>query len=465
MTWTVDHIIFFSFLTLNVVLGLTSSRGITTLKQYALGDRNFSTGAIVSTLVATWICGEFFYTILTETYKTGLYFIIATSGNVVCFLIVSYFFIPRMAEFLGKLSIAEVMGELYGQKTRLITATAGFICVSGVIAVQLRIAGSTFEYILNIPSMYGIIFAGIVITLYSTLGGIKSVTFTDMIQFFTFGTIIPLVTYYIFFYVAKDTHLIVSNIAKDPNFNLKIIFDTSNNKFWTYLFLTFYMIIPAFNPAIFQRISMSKNVYQAQRSFYIFAFFVLLLTLLVAWLAITLNFYNSNIMENDLFKSIFDITPTPYKGLLLIGIVAMVMSTVDSYINSSSILITYDFIGLFKKLKNELLTARIVSFLLGLSGIFFAFKQIGLLQLIILSSSFYMTTVTVPFIMAVLGYRTPYEKAVLWGMGAGLSVVLLWNYYNITIIDSVVPAMLANLVVLVFMHYYYHNQFLKSQNN
>ena len=86
-----------------------------------------------------------------------------------------------------------------------------------------------------------------------------------------------------------------------------------------------------------------------------------------------------------------------------------------------------------------------------------------LLDLIIFTASFYMPIVTIPFIMVIIGYRTPYEKAVLWGMGAGLSVVLLWNYLDITVIDNIVPAMLANLFVLVFMHYYYHNRFLKSQ--
>ena len=60
MVWTVDHIIFFAFLILNIILGLKSSKNITSITQYAIGDRNFSTGAIVATIVATWIGGGFF---------------------------------------------------------------------------------------------------------------------------------------------------------------------------------------------------------------------------------------------------------------------------------------------------------------------------------------------------------------------------------------------------------------------
>ncbi|MBM3467288.1 MAG: hypothetical protein FJX70_05610 [Alphaproteobacteria bacterium] len=69
-----------------------------------------------------------------------------------------------------------------------------------------------------------------------------------------------------------------------------------------------------------------------------------------------------------------------------------------------------------------------------------------------------MPIVTVPFIMAIFGYRTPYEQAVLCGMGAGLAVVVLWNYLDITVIDNVVPAMAANWLVLVIMHKYYYSK-------
>lgn len=99
---------------------------------------------------------------------------------------------------------------------------------------------------------------------------------------------------------------------------------------------------------------------------------------------------------------------------MLVGIIAMTMSTADSYINSSSILFSHDFLrSLNIKVKNELLAARITSLIIGTIALLLSLKD---------------TIVTVPFIMAIFSYRTPYEKAVLYGMGAGLAVVLLWSY-------------------------------------
>jgi Na+/pantothenate symporter len=110
------------------------------------------------------------------------------------------------------------------------------------------------------------------------------------------------------------------------------------------------------------------------------------------------------------------------------------------------------------KIKNKLSLARITSLTIGIFSILLALKDVGLLKLLITMAGFYMPIVTVPFIMALCGYRTPFENAVLSGMGAGLTTVLLWNYYDITVIDAIAPAMLANFCVTVVMHWIYWNK-------
>jgi Na+/proline symporter len=154
MSFNIDTVIFFVFLAANLYFGLKFSIGVKTIKQYAIGDGNFNSYTVAGTLIATWVCGEFFYTLVTETYKEGLFYIIAALSNVMCFVVIGWLFVPRMSQFLGKTSIAEAMGELYGTEVRILTAIAGFIAVTGVIAAQLKIAGFLFEYVLNIPYYY-----------------------------------------------------------------------------------------------------------------------------------------------------------------------------------------------------------------------------------------------------------------------------------------------------------------------
>ena len=258
MSFNLDSAIFASFIALNLIFGLVFSRGIKTMKEYAVGTGNFSTLTIAATLVATWISGADFVTYVSESYQNGFYFIWAALGPVLYLFIMGYIFGPRMGEFLGKLSIAECMGELYGKESQIITALAGCIATAGVIAVQLKAAGMLIEYCFNIPNEYGIIIAAIIIALYSSLGGIKSVTLTDVIQLFTFGTIIPALAFFIFSSL-DSVDLITNNIKNNPLFNLKEVFDFSQPKSFEYLLLFIFLAFPGITPPMFQKIFEHKE--------------------------------------------------------------------------------------------------------------------------------------------------------------------------------------------------------------
>lgn len=456
MDFSIDSVIFIGFLVINIVLGLASSRGIKTIKEYAIGDRNFSTATIVATIIATWISGEFFYSNIYETYNLGLHAIWVAAGDPLCFLLIGIFFAPRMGEFLGKLSIAEAMGDLYGQRIRVITAISGFIGSVGLIAIQLKMAGFIFEYALGLPSVYGIISATIVVTLYSTLGGIKSVTFTDVIQFFTFGTVIPLMAYVLLTSI-DNIDIVTNTLTTNKLFDYKEVFNFSNELPIKQLFLFLLFIIVGFNPAIFQRVSMAKDTKQVGRAFIIASVVCLLLAIIINWIAVLTLSLNPSLNPNDVIKYV--VYNSPYvglKGAMLIGIMAMIMSTVDSFINCTAVLVVHDFCKPLKIqfVKDDLLAARIVSLLIGISSLAISlFAGNGLQDLLVITYSFYMPIVIVPFVMAVVGFRST-EKSVLLAMIAGFATVLVWDYVlGIKAANSTFFGMLANLAVLIGSHY------------
>ena len=456
MIASIDTIIFLGFLVVNIVLGLTSSRGIKTIKEYAIGNRNFSTATIAATLVATWISGEFFYSNIQETYNLGLHAIWVAAGDPLCFLLIGIFFAPRMGEFLGKLSIAEAMGDLYGQRIRVITAISGFIGSLGLIAIQLKIAGSIFEYALGLPSAYGIVSATLVVTLYSTLGGIKSVTFTDLIQFFTFGVVIPLIAYVLLTNI-DDVDTITNTLVNNKLFDYKEVFNFSNDLPRKQLFLFLLFVIVGFNPAIFQRVAMAKDTKQVSKSFIIASIACLLLAIIINWIVVLILSLNQSTNADDAIKYlIFNSNYTGLKGVMLVGVMAMIMSTVDSFINCTAVLVVHDFCKPLKIqfVKDELFAARIASLLIGISSLSISlYAGNNFQELLVITYSFYMPIVIAPFTIAILGFRTS-EKSVLIGMAAGLATVLLWDYVlKISSVNSTFFGMLINLIILIVSHY------------
>lgn len=451
----IDAVIFLVFLAVNLVFGLRFSQGISTIREYAVGDRNFSTATIVATIVATWVSGEFFFTNIAETYTHGLHFIwITVLGDFLCLLIIGMFFAPRMGEFLGKLSIAEAMGGLYGERVRIITAIAGFIGTAGLIAIQLKMGGMVFEYAFNLPSIYGIILAALIVVIYSSLGGIKSVTFTDVIQFFTFAVVIPIIAYALLTSI-ENVDIITNTLTFNPKFNYKEVFDFSNPESLHHLFLAFFFIIPAFNPAIFQRVAMAKNVKQVRESFIIAAIVCFVFAAIVVWIGVLTLSIDSSLNPNDTVKYIISHSYVGVKGLILVGIMAMVMSTVDSYINATSILVVHDFCKplKIKLFDNELTNARVMSAIIGIVSLLVSMREESLLELLVFTFSLYMPIITVPFIMSVLGFRST-EKSVLIAMLAGFATIITWDYIlKIENINSVPCGLLANLIALMASHY------------
>ncbi|MHB9148196.1 MAG: HD domain-containing protein, partial [Candidatus Amoebophilus sp.] len=82
-----------------------------------------------------------------------------------------------------------------------------------------------------------------------------------------------------------------------------------------------------------------------------------------------------------------------------------------------------------------------------------ALKKTDLLNLILVSTSFYMPIVTVPLLLAIFGFRST-PRAILIGMAAGFLTVTSWEYMlKHLVTNSVIPGMLANLIFLMGSHY------------
>jgi Na+/proline symporter/signal transduction histidine kinase len=451
----VDTLVVIGFLLVNLTLGLFFSRKIKNLTEYTIGNRNFSTATIAATIVATWIDGSSFSLNIFETYNKGLYYVIPGIADGLSFFIISYFLAPRMAEFLGKLSMAEAMGSLYGQQVRIISAISGIIMAIAHIAIDFFILTTLLNNILGIPGIYAVALSSCIVITYSTFGGIKAVTFTDMIQFFTFGVVIPMTAFFIWNSL-DNTNLVFQALNQSSLFNYHEFFNYHHPNFFTTIFLFLFFLIPDLDPAIFQRITMAKNTIQVSKSFYIAGMVIIFciygVFYLIGILLLTGN--HQDLDSSNLISYILDnYISIGFKGFFVIGIMSMIMSTADSYINSAAVLFAHDIcksLGIKLIEQKELLLVRISALLIGITALIFSLFSKNLLGFILFTYSFYMPIVTVPLLLAIFGFRSS-KKAVLIGMGAGFITII---YLIFTDMENIImPGMVANLVFFMGSHY------------
>lgn len=449
----IDIVIIAVFLILNLGVGLYYGRGVTNITEYAIGNRNFTTAALVSTIVATAVTGSMFTIGICRTYTDGLYDLLPTCGIALSLCLSAAFIIPRMKSFLGTISIAEALGNRYGRRVRIITAIGAIIANIGGIAVQYKVLGGVVSYFLGADIVSAVIMTGVIVTLYSAFGGIRSVTFTDILQFMVFGTVIPLIGIILWKTTIITEGFSYSVVLQNPNFQLSRVFDYNDSNFWGMMLLFLYYSIPSSYPAVFQRIMMSKNLQQAQRAFNISSIVQLVIICSVAWIGFLLLALNPNLNPDELIPHIIDnYSYNGLRGFVIVGVMSMVMSSADSFINVASVLAIHD---IYKPIKlrvgNELLLARGAAIIIGIGPIFFALSNSDLLQMILYANAFYMPLVTAPLLLTVFGFQTT-KITVLSGMAAGFTSVILWNIIGIGF-DPIIPATLINLIVMMLVHY------------
>ncbi len=459
MGFNLDISIVLVFLLLTIFVGMGHGKKIKTLEDYALGGRNFSTTALVATIVATWASGSNFIITMNEAYYAGFTELIPAIWGSGSFIILACVLVPRMREFLGKLSIASAIGDLYGKEARVITAIAGTFGSVGLIAVQFKVFGSILSNFMGFSTLLSVIISGAIATIYSAFGGIRAVTFTDVLQFFAFGIIVPLLSFIIWndFY---DSGYSISAALTNPKYDISYTFNSDNPKFLGMIILFSYYAIPTISAPAFQRISMGRDIAQVKKAFIISAFCLILIDIAIAWIPFLIHTINSTIETGELLPYIINTySYNGLKGAIIVAIIAFTMSTADSRINVSAVMFTNDICKVFtnRPLK-DILISRIFSLFLGAGAILLALKKTDLLDIILFGNSFYYPVVTPVFLLTIMGFRSS-KKSVLIAMTTGFIVSFIWQKSNIkfeTVYASVVGvllAMLTNVVALFLSHY------------
>ncbi|SPR06645.1 sodium:proline symporter [Orientia tsutsugamushi str. Gilliam] len=454
----IDIILVGLFLIANLAIGLWYGKEVKSVRDYAISGRNFSTAALTATLIATWIGGSTFSFNLSQIYTLGILAFLPVIGQVLNLLITAYILIPRMQEFLGKLSVADVMGDLYGANVRIITAICSIIRASTRIAMQIKVFSTIFYHFLGVDSVYATLISSMIVIIYSAFGGIRAVVFTDVFQSLAFGAFIPTLAILIWGMVGS-WESVVNTLTTNPIFDPKILLDYHNVNTLKYYGMFVYFVLPEINPAMFHRVLIARSTVQAATAFKVMLLVHLSFCIFVGFIGLTLLSSHQNIEANNLVPYIIDSYAYPgFKGLVVIGISAMIMSTADSWINSASVIFVNDLckpFGLFQNnAKLEFKAVRIFAIFIGGIGLYMALSQKNLLDILLFGASFSTAIVGIPLMFTILGFRTT-TRVILSGMIAGIATVFIWNkYFNAALpIGDIIPTTIVNLAVMMIMHY------------
>jgi Na+/proline symporter len=171
------------FLVINLILGLWYGRGVKDIRDYALGSRSWSTGALVMTYLATVIGNGYIFSIQSEIYSFGICEFFAEFGFVIFHFIFAFIFASKMSKFRDCINLGDMMNKMYGKLSQIFVGIVAPIHGMVIFGLQLAAVSLILEKFLHINGVWGIVASGIILVAYTALGGIRAVVATDILQF------------------------------------------------------------------------------------------------------------------------------------------------------------------------------------------------------------------------------------------------------------------------------------------
>lgn len=448
----IDLVIVVLYLVITLAVGIFSGYGIKSMKDFSVSAKIFPTSVLVSTIFATWMGGDDLIGVSERIYSVGLAFFVIAMGQSLSFFFHAYVIAPKIIRgFSNKISIGEIMGDLYGKPGQLMSGIANVLFSVAYIAVQVKAIGYVCSLFLNVSNLEGTIIGSFIVIVYSSLGGIRSVVFTDVLQFGILIVGIPL----------------MANVALDKVggweyllFNLPeqhIELTSYQGSFALFLAYFIYCAFPSFNPMLVQRILMAKDEKQSTQSLLISGFLYIPFYAVITVIALCAVLMFPGIDPNNAFLNVLDYSlPTVVKGIAVSGVLAVIMSTADSLLNVSSVAATRDVISVLfpNKMSDnaELRLSRMMTVLFGLSSIYVATMFSSMIDFGLYFSNFWTPTVVAPMFLYLFNLKTDI-KTYLVSVVVGFVSIIGFRYAvpgDYVVISQVVGAIItfSSMIIL-----------------
>jgi solute:Na+ symporter, SSS family len=448
-----DYLVIAAYLGAISVLGSSFYRRRATTKEYFLGSRGFGwlpagISIVAANTSAISLMGDSAW-----AFHHDFEFFWLSVGYVLMAPVVIRVFIPFYAS-LDLYTAYEYLEKRFGLSVRLV-ASGLFQLLRGVhIAIAIYAPSLIINVVTGLPLWECVIFMGLLTTAYTTLGGMKAVIWTDVIQFSAvcIGILAVLIValhripgglsaaYHI---AAAAGRLRLFNFSTNPNVL---------TSFWACLIGGCILSLAPLttDQSVLQRLFTTKSAKDSEQSVWLNAWIGVPMEVGLLWIGALLWVYYhqhpgqlAGLKNGDTILAFFSVRelPTGLAGLLIASLFGASMGVMSAGINALSTATTIDFYArVFRPDRSDKHYAnvgRIFTACWGLAGTTMALFA-GHLGALALSFPHILSFVSGPilgiFLLGMLSRRTS-SVGVLTGAAAGAMVVVVvssetsWSFF------------------------------------
>jgi SSS family solute:Na+ symporter len=428
-------------------VGVWAGRRIGSFEEYAVAGRSYSSFVVFATLSASFIGGGFTMGNAEKVFTFGIVNVVALWGFSLKEILVAKFIAPRVGAFPDAISPGDVMERDYGRTGKVITGVFAVFLCAGILGAQIGAMGYMFHLFLDLPVWIGVLIGMGIIIIYDTIGGMRAIVATDVLQFLILAVGIPL-CFYMGLRTVGGLDAIIESV---PSGHFHLFGPITPVKFLS-LFLTF-LLGETLVPPYVRRLFISRDTTRISRATFWSGVFSVPFFVVSGGIGLVALTMNRDIDPNlSLPYVIQSALPVGIRGFVIAGVLCVVMSSADSFLNSASISFINDIVNPLRRTplddRTGLRWARTATLLTGTFAVVFALKIRSILDILIYAYNFWAPIILVPLAAALFGLRPP-RAAFLAGAAAGITGVVAWNRLLGAPggFDGLIVGVFANLIV------------------
>jgi len=291
-----------------------------------------------------------------------------------------------------------------------------------------------------------------IVVLYSAFGGVWAVIQTDMLQFVFLGVFLPVTLLIGLFKVGGPAEL----MASVPDAHLSFM-GTWTLGLFASVFLAF-LLGETLVPPYTQRAFSTPDPANARKGYVmsgIFAFFFFFVSASIGLVALAL--YPDISPDQAVPTVVKNVVPIGLVGLVVAALLAVVMSTASSYLNSIAVVFVKDiyqpFIDPNVSASHKVWLERGLSLVVGGAAILFAVSVPSIVDALLYSYALWAPTIIIPLILAVMwGFRSKPAALSAIVAGGGVAAVWTWVLHEPFGITGLVAGLVVNVVVFAVVY-------------
>ena len=351
-----DYTIFVVYLAASVLIGVLFVRDQKSIKDYFLAGRSMGYITVAISVLAALFSGISYLGAPAEVYAHGMAFMLFGLSFLIATPVTNLIFMPLF--YHTRIYTAyQYLEERFSMPVRLLSSALFIIRVLLWLALATYAPALALEQVTGMPLWFTILCTGMLTTIYTTLGGMKAVIWTDVMQFLVlFGGQVIILFIAVshvpggwsgVYDLGREAHKFDLSFSLDPNVRVTL---------WALLLggAAINLVQMATDQVSVQRYLTATSLKEAQRSLWLKlwllvpVFIVFYATGLVLW-----AFYQAHgdplaaghITKADQILPYFVINELPagLPGLLIAAIYAASMSTTSAGINALTTATLVDF--------------------------------------------------------------------------------------------------------------------------